>query len=99
MKCDYCDSNIQNIPENHVCPYCGGIFSFGKRLDLDAYFLRYQPNRVKAIKALRKDTGIGLIEAKNLIDDLFDRRLGESHDRDVAVAKANLQYAFRELKK
>ncbi len=25
MKCEYCDSIIQNVPDNRICPNCGGI--------------------------------------------------------------------------
>ena len=31
MKCQYCDSIIKNVPDNGVCPNCGGAFGGAKR--------------------------------------------------------------------
>lgn len=25
MKCEYCDSEIQKVPDNGICPNCGGV--------------------------------------------------------------------------
>ena len=40
--------------------------------DLDRYYHQYKPDREAAMTALRIDTGIELLEAKKIIDLLFD---------------------------
>lgn len=78
VKCEYCDSIIRNVPDNGTCPNCGAVLtkSSTKEPCLEDYYFRYQPSRLKAIKALRRDTGLGLVEAKEIIDQLFDKKSG-----------------------
>lgn len=82
MKCEYCDSIIRAIPDNGICPNCGAVLpeSGAKNPCLEEYYFRYRPSRLKAIKALRRDTGIGLVEAKGIIDQLFDKKSGVTGD-------------------
>lgn len=61
--------------------------------DLMYYFEQYQPNRPAAIKALRKDTNMSLIEAKRLIDQLFDEQTNKS-GRSIPSAAQNLKFAI-----
>ena len=44
----------------------------GSAPNLDYYYRRYNPNRTEAIMVLRRDTGMGLVEAKKCIDFIFD---------------------------
>lgn len=44
----------------------------GHAPSLDYYYRRYNPSRTEAIMALRRDTGMGLVEAKKCIDYIFD---------------------------
>lgn len=96
MKCQYCDSQIKKIPENGICPNCGAALPVGSgtKLSLEDYYYRFQPNRLKAIKALRKDTGMGLVEAKEVIDQIFDKFSGESQ-KSVSSAWENLKDLFK----
>ena len=77
------DGNSGNKPLHH-----GNV-------DLSDYFERYSPNRANAIKALRRDTGLGIVEAKSMIDRYFDERLDQSHDKDVSVARRNFWDAVK----
>ena len=65
-----------------------------KSRDLMYYFEQYQPNRTAAINALRKDTNMGLIEAKKLIDRLFDEQSNQSSS-NTSVAFQNLKFAIK----
>ena len=73
--------------EDGCCVYCGmrllkkiqgqTVNGQNKR-SLEDYYNQYRPSRIKAIKALRRDTGMGLVEAKNAIDEVFDKLSGKS---------------------
>ena len=88
--CAFCGvqllENTQNASQPPICP---------GECDLDAYFYRYKPNRLKAIKALRADTGMDLVEAKEKIDETFDRHLNRSDESELSVAKRNLMDAIK----
>lgn len=86
MICPYCDSRITDLPDNHVCPHCGGPLKEEKAEDnqlgpdLGYYYNRYQPDRMQAVMALRIDTGMGPLQAQQMIDlifDFYDSRTGE----------------------
>ena len=105
MPCPHCGGLRLN--GNH-CAFCGvqlllnsfaSDASFEKNTNIEEYFDKYKTSRVKAIKALRKDTGMDLIHAKKMIDQLFDQCLGESHDKDLLVAGKNVKDALRSAKK
>lgn len=47
-----------------------------------AYYTKFYPEKVKAIKVLRVDTGLSLAEAKEVIEEIFSRlERGESQQR------------------
>ena len=96
MICPYCDSVITEVPNSGVCPRCGGLVSgvVEKQTKLEDYYYRYKPNRRKAIKALCKDTGMGLVEAKKMIDQAFDALSGESH-KDIFSSWKVLKDLFK----
>lgn len=98
MKCEFCDSIIKDVPDNGICPNCGGALPINgaRNPKLEDYYYRFGPNRVKAVKALRQDTGMGLVEAKNMIDSVFDTLSGESHE-DLSVTWKNVKDAFKSL--
>lgn len=99
-NCPNCGGNEL---DGRFCAYCGTQLLENAAvqdrgiLDLNQYFDQYHPNRVKAVKALRRDTGMGLVESKNLIDQVFDERLHQDHDKDWAVAGRNLKDAIKEM--
>ena len=93
MACPHCGGTKL---DGNNCAFCGAQLMVASELqdsnrvnnaphhgnaDLNDYFERYAPNRVKAIKALRRDTGMGLVEAKSVIDRYFNERLYQSHDK------------------
>lgn len=105
MKCEYCDSLLRVAPDNGVCPNCGAVLpqepsgtDRQEPVDVGSYFQRYQPDRVKAIKALRADTGMRLTEAKILIDRYFDEHLSAFHGSELAEAGRNLLNAIKEVR-
>ena len=61
-----------------TCPYCGGPLPDNCRRTPNYYFLHYYPNRVKAVKALRKDSPMSIREATRQIDEIFDAYKGTS---------------------
>lgn len=88
MNCPYCDSRVSPVPDNRVCPHCGGPLaaycdameekhSKKESPDLERYYRRYQPDRVRAIMALRIDTGMDPVSAKTMIDFIFNRYEGQ----------------------
>lgn len=64
-------------------------------LNVEYYFKKYWPNRTEAIKAIRRETGMGLIEAKKVIDSTFDELSGLSNHQDISVAWTNLKGAVK----
>lgn len=38
MKCEYCDSLIKNVPENGICPNCGGALGIEDRHSTELRF-------------------------------------------------------------
>lgn len=84
MNCPYCDSRIGVMPDNRSCPHCGAPLaafcdtaeeSSRKKddLDLEGYYLKYRPDRIRAIMALRINTGMDPVSAKTMIDFIFNR--------------------------
>lgn len=96
MICPYCDSLLKETPESGTCPNCGGSLRVDENnpMTLEDYYYRYKPNRVRAIKALRRDTGMGLVEAKKAIDGVFDELSRESH-RDLRVSAKIIKNIFK----
>ena len=96
MICPYCDSVITEVPNSGVCPRCGGLMSsiVEKRTKLEDYYHRYKPNRRKAIKALCEDTGMGVVEAKKMIDQVFGELSGELHE-DISLSWKILKDLFK----
>lgn len=80
MFCPNCGNNCGNA---NFCPNCGTnlkgvVISVSaanntpdERTEMIRRYGQYMPNRIAAIKAFRTDTGMGLKEAKQAIDDLF----------------------------
>ena len=74
----YCP-NCGNYAESNFCPNCGVdlrnivISKSISKADTDDYnaYLRFYPNKIEAIQALRIDTGMNAVEAKQIIDKLF----------------------------
>lgn len=60
-------------------------------LDLSCYYQKYQHDRVKAIMALRIDTGMGAVDAKNTIDALFDSQITNSCGERGDVATSDVE--------
>ena len=96
MICPYCDSLLKEAPESGTCPNCGGPLKTERKnpMTLEDYYYRYKPNRIRAIKALRKNTGMGLKEAKETIDSVFDELSGESH-ADLHISAKIIKNAFK----
>lgn len=74
----YCP-NCGNYAESNFCPNCGAdlrniVFARStpkaKKDDYSAY-LRFYPNKIEAIQALRIDTGLNAVDAMQIIDRLF----------------------------
>ncbi len=79
MICPYCDSLVRDVPDNRCCPNCGGpLGAYCKKMerskdpDLESYYRRYRPDRIRAIMALRIDTGMDPMSAKTMIDFIFN---------------------------
>lgn len=72
MRCPVC----KTVADSNFCPNCGTklrnptAVSTPRSGEYDVY-LKYYPDKVKAIKQLRADTGLSLVTAKNIIDGLF----------------------------
>ena len=70
----------KTVPEESVLlpatgTYASSVQNSGEEKaasDLDRYYHQYKPDREAAMTALRIDTGIELLEAKKIIDLLFD---------------------------
>ncbi len=75
MYCPDCG----NYVDSNFCPNCGcdlrnvpSVRSIGERKKKDySVYRQLYPNKLEAIKALRKDEGFSLAEAKQILDDLF----------------------------
>ena len=82
MNCPYCDSRVRQVPDNRCCPNCGGPLAAycneekktdrPDEPDLESYYRRYRPDRIRAIMALRIDTGMDPMSAKTMIDYIFN---------------------------
>lgn len=77
-KSKYCP-NCGKLASSNFCPNCGSDLRNRNTLkptseinasDYNSY-LRFYPNKVEAIQALRIDTGMGIVEAKGIVDTLF----------------------------
>lgn len=102
MFCPNCGNECGNA---NFCPNCGTNLKgavitastvedkLDERTEMIRRYEKYMPNRLAAIKALRTDTGMGLAEAKQVIDELFD---GESATYQPVMSKAQKK---AELKK
>lgn len=74
-KCPNCGKSA----DSHFCPDCGmdlrspviPASASGIHTKDYASYRRFYPNKIEAIQALRTDTGMGAVEAKNIIDKLF----------------------------
>lgn len=75
MYCPNCGSRA----DMNFCMYCGTdmrnivISRPVRKPDTNKYeaYRRFYPDKIRAIQALRIDTGMGPVEAKRVIDDLF----------------------------
>ena len=65
--CPYCGCDLRKVTVN---PQSRNI-SRRKRYVFASY-MQYYPDKPKAIRRLRIDTGMGLAEAKQIVDSLFD---------------------------
>lgn len=88
VKCEYCGSLFQTIPQYGVCPNCGAASMYkefqndagekqhrsscDEMIDLESYYHRYKADRQQAVLALRIDTGMGPVAAQKKIDLIFD---------------------------
>lgn len=61
-------------------------------IDMDAYFERFNPNKTAAIKAIVKETGMDVRQAKDLVDREFAQR-------QKALYTAQPDVAMRDLKR
>lgn len=80
MFCPNCGNNCGNA---NFCANCGRELkrnvvtvpaadnAVDKRAEMVRRYERYMPDRLEAIRVLRQDTGMGFVEAKHTIDDLF----------------------------
>ena len=95
-NCAFCGAQLlANISAQHKSEDVEESFAREKKPDLIEYFDKYNPNRVAAIKALRKHTGMGLVEAKTLIDQMFNEQLGQPHEDKLLTAWSNLKTAVK----
>lgn len=96
MICPYCDSLLKETPESGTCPNCGGPVgaplrkkwgAAQKQKDLEYYYQRYKHDKIQAIVALRVDTGLDAVTAKQEIDKVFARhalsRQNDSRTEDI----------------
>ena len=76
MFCPKCGTSA----ETNYCPNCGcDLRNIAKSLNSKAkestnkydVYMRYYPDKLAAIRALRIDTGMGFVEANRIINDLF----------------------------
>ena len=56
-----------------------------------AYYTKFYPEKTKAIQALRLDTGLGLAEAKKVVEEIFARL----EQGEVEQRKPNPEYVPR----
>ena len=98
LNCAFCGSQLLLEPLQRFCREGTQERKNHGLSDINDYFDRYCPNRVAAIKALRANTGMGLIEAKSAIDQVFDERLGQLNNKSVSSAKKNLMGAIKAIK-
>ena len=74
----YCP-NCGNYAESNFCPNCGTdlrIIAVARSTSKDctndySAYLRFYPNKIEAIQALRIDTGMNAVEAMQIINGLF----------------------------
>ena len=74
----YCPDCGRRVDSN-FCPDCGADLrkTVIPQPDTDDYssYLRFYPYEIEAIQALRIDTGLNAVEAKKIIDRLFDAKV------------------------
>lgn len=92
--CSSCGHRVSKMQERNIAQ--GTIEVENKTHDLICYFVQYQPNRTAAIKALRKDTNLSLVEAKKLIDRLFDEQTAQSSG-NFSPSYQNLKSAIKDF--
>lgn len=77
-KHGYCP-NCGSFADSNFCPNCGAdlrkttgpMSATGANTNDYSSYFRFYPNKIKAIQALRIDTGLNAAEAKKIIDQLF----------------------------
>lgn len=60
-------------------------------IDMEFYFQKYHPYRGEAIKAVRRDTGMSLRQAKDMVDEVFDKRQKELYATSTDAALRDLK--------
>lgn len=68
--------------------------SGGAAIDMDAYFARFNPDKVAAIKAITRETGIDLRQAKALVDAGFAARQKQLYAADPNAAMRDVKRAL-----
>ena len=94
----FCPNCGHNCGDANFCSNCGRSLKdvsvevltdsqpTDKRADMILRYGQYMPNRLEAIRVLRQDTGMGLLEAKQTIDELFGEESESTSPRTVDVA-------------
>ncbi len=114
MFCPRCGTNA----ENNFCPNCGcDLRNIARSLNSKSkdsknkydVYMRYYPDKLAAIRALRIDTGMGLAEANRIINDLFgmtdddlrraDDMEHERHYQECERAKASVKASVKKTAK
>lgn len=87
----FCPNCGNNCGDANFCPNCGcnlkgTVITVStadnvpdERTEMIQRYEKYMPNKLAAIKALREDTGMGLKEAKEIIDELFGENQKSSY--------------------
>lgn len=66
--CKCCGGTVSS--EARACPHCGQPYPSTDGLEREVLLLLSQGKKIHAIKAVREATGVGLAEAKNLVESL-----------------------------
>ena len=86
-ECGY-DLRLGNPAEESAVP------AASPAINMDDYFQRFHPNRIAAIKALSREAGIDIKQAKKLVDEGFDQRQKQLYASDPSAASRDLKRIF-----